>query len=94
MNGLAACMVQTASPFHCDVFAAEVRRLAAALGTVVAQLERSALGGFCLAYVFGGAAYLNLVEGAMLILVVGAAVDGALNAGIGLVKHVVFLLVF
>ena len=68
--------------------------LAAALGAVVAQLERGALGGLSLAYVFGAATHLNLIQSAVVILVIGAAVDGALNAGIGLVKHFLFLLVF
>ena len=58
---------------------------AGALGAVVAQLEGGALSLVGSADVVLAATYLDLVEGAVLILVVGAAVDGALDAGIGLV---------
>ena len=63
-----------------------------ALGAVIPQLEGGALGLVALAHVVLAAAHLNLVEGTVLILVVGAAVDGTLDAGIGLVKHLIFLL--
>jgi len=60
---------------------------------MIAQLERSALGLVGSANVVLAAAYLDLIEGAVLILVVGAAVDGALDAGVGLIDHNCFLLV-
>ena len=51
--------------------------------------------GSCVLNVFliVGVAHLDLVQGAALILVVGAAVHSAFDAGIGLVKHGRFLLV-
>ena len=61
---------------------------------VVAQLEGRALGLAALAHFVPAVAHLNLVEGAALILMMGAAVYGALDAGIGgLVNHGYFLLV-
>ena len=68
--------------------------LAAAVGAVVPQLEGSALGLVGLAHVVLGAAHLDLVEGAVGVFVVGAAVDGALDAGIGVIVHCHNLLVF
>jgi hypothetical protein len=61
---------------------------------VIAQLEGSTLGAVRLGDVLGAAAHLNFVQGAVLVLVVGAAVDRTLDAGIGLFVHNVFLLVF
>ena len=60
---------------------------------MVAQLEGGALGLVGGADVVLAAAYLDFIEGAMMILVIGAAVDGALDAGIGLIEHNYFLLV-
>ena len=68
--------------------------LAAAAGAVVAQLERGALGVLAVADAALAAAHLDLVEGAVGVLVISAAVDGALDAGVGLVKHNHFLLVY
>ena len=64
------------------------RSVTAAVGTVVAQLEGGALGLLAVAHAVLGAAHLNLVQGAGLVLVVGAAGHGTLDAGIGLIKHV------
>jgi hypothetical protein len=69
-------------------------RSAAALGAVIAQLEGSTLGAVGLGDVLGAATHLDFVQGAVLVLVIGAAVDRALDAGIGLLVHHVFLLVF
>ena len=64
----------------------EVRRLlAAAAGAVVAQAEGRALGLVALAHAVLGAAHMDLIEGAMGVLVVRAAAHGALDAGIGLI---------
>jgi hypothetical protein len=68
--------------------------LETALGAVIAQLERSALSLLGLANVVLAVADLDLVQSAVLILVISAAVNGALDAGVGLVDHDVFLLVF
>ena len=67
--------------------------LAGAGRAVVAQLEGRALGLTAGAYAVLTVAHLDLVEGATLVLVVGAAVHGALDAGIGLVHHGCYLLV-
>ena len=68
--------------------------LATALSAVVAQLEGSALGLVGLAHVVLAAANLNFIQGAVLVLVIGAAVDGALDTGVGLIIHDILLLVF
>ena len=63
-------------------------------GTVVAQLEGRALGLAALAHLVPAVAHLDLVEGAALVLVVGAAVHRAFDAGVGLIRcHGHFLLV-
>ena len=67
--------------------------VAAAVGAVVAQLEGRTLGLAALAHAVLAMAHLDLVEGTVLVLVVGAAVHRALDAGIGLVDHGCFLLV-
>ncbi len=67
--------------------------VAAAVGAVVAQLEGRTLGLAALAHAVLAMAHLDLVEGTVLVLVVGAAVYGALDAGIGLVNHGRYLLV-
>jgi hypothetical protein len=67
--------------------------LAGAGRAVVPQLEGSALGLAAGAHAVLAVAHLDLVEGAALVLVVSAAVHGALDAGIGLVHHGRYLLV-
>ena len=67
--------------------------IAPAGGAVVAQLKGRALGLLAVAHAVLAVAHLDLIEGAALVLIVGAAVHGALDAGIGLVKHGRFLLV-
>ena len=69
------------------------RSMAPAGSAVVAQLEGRALGLAALAHAVLAVAHLDLVQGAALVLVVGAAVHRALDAGIGLVDHGCFLLV-
>ena len=58
--------------------------VAAAAGAVIAQTEGAALGGLALTHVFAGAAHLDGLKGAHAGAagVVGAGVDGALDAGI------------
>jgi hypothetical protein len=68
------------------------RSIAAAVGAVVAQLEGGALGLLAVAHAVLAAAHLDLIEGAVGVLVVGAAVYGTLDAGVGLVEHSCFLL--
>jgi len=61
---------------------------------MIAQLKRCALGFLRLAHIILAAANLNLVQSAVMVLVIGAAVYAALDAGIGLIVHNVLLLVF
>ena len=69
-------------PFGWHFFAG---RSATAVGAVVAQLEGSALGFFALAHIAVTAADLDLIQsaGLSLTVVISAAVDGTLDAGIG-----------
>ena len=60
---------------------------------VVAQFEGRALGLAALAHFVSAVPYLDLIEGAALIFVVGAAVHRTLDTGIGLINHGHFLLV-
>jgi len=53
---------------------------AAAIGTVVAQTEGRALGLVALAHVAGGAAHFDGVQGAVMLPMIGAAVDGTFDA--------------
>ena len=69
--------------------------LAVAISAVVSKFEGSTLGLFRLTHVALGAAHLDLIQGAVGVLVVGAAVDGALDAGVGItgvIVHVTYLL--
>ena len=64
------------------------KSLGAAAGcAVVAQLEGRALGLLAVAHAVLTAAHLDLVQGAALILMMGAAVHGAFDAGVRLLKH-------
>ena len=57
---------------------------------MVAQLEGRTLGLLTVAHTVLGAAHLNLIQSAGLVLVMGTAGHIALNAGVGLIKHVCF----
>lgn len=61
------------------------RLFAAAACAVVAQAEGRTLSLAALSDVVLGAGYLDFVEGAVCVLVVGAAVYRALDAGVGLI---------
>jgi len=63
------------------------QRLALAAGSVFTQLEGGALGRGAVGHVGGSASHLDLVEGAVVVSMVGAAVHGTFDARIGLIHN-------